>query len=75
VYTLTPYSDAIRLTSPIFRSALPFRASEPSLTLFPRDVTPNAHGLAETFVLFDDFDVDADVTRSRLQSCVNRIAR
>jgi YVTN family beta-propeller protein len=32
------------------------------LTLFPRDITPNAHSLAETFVLFDNFYVDADVS-------------
>src|SRR5207302_1254912 len=33
-----------------------------NLTLFKRDVTPNAHMLAEGFVLFDNFYVDADVS-------------
>ena len=32
------------------------------LTLFPADVTPNAHALARNFVLFDNFYVDADVS-------------
>jgi YVTN family beta-propeller protein len=35
---------------------------DPKLTLFPADVTPNAHALAKSFVLFDNFYVDADVT-------------
>jgi len=35
---------------------------EPSLTLFGRDITPNAHRLAQQFVLFDNFYVDADVS-------------
>src|SRR4029078_13656709 len=35
---------------------------DPSLTLFGRDVTPNAHGLSQSFVLFDNFYVDADVS-------------
>jgi DNA-binding beta-propeller fold protein YncE len=35
---------------------------DPSLTLFKRDVTPNAHALVENFVLFDNFYVDADVS-------------
>ncbi len=35
---------------------------EPSLTLFGRDVTPNHHKLAEEFVLFDNFYVNADVS-------------
>lgn len=35
---------------------------DPKLTLFGRDVTPNAHALAQTFVLFDNFYVDADVS-------------
>jgi YVTN family beta-propeller protein len=33
-----------------------------ALTLFGRDVTPNAHAIAETFALFDNFYVDADVS-------------
>jgi YVTN family beta-propeller protein len=35
---------------------------DPKLTLFPADVTPNAHALAQNFVLFDNFYVDADVS-------------
>ena len=35
---------------------------DPKLTLFGRDVTPNAHALAQSFVLFDNFYVDADVS-------------
>ncbi len=35
---------------------------DPGLTLFGRDVTPNAHALAQQFVLFDNFYVDADVS-------------
>jgi YVTN family beta-propeller protein len=34
----------------------------PQLTLFGRDVTPNAHAIAENFVLMDNFYVDADVS-------------
>jgi hypothetical protein len=35
---------------------------EAALTLFPREVTPNHHKLAEEFVLFDNFYVNADVS-------------
>jgi DNA-binding beta-propeller fold protein YncE len=35
---------------------------DPTLTLFGRDVTPNAHALAQSFVVFDNFYVDADVS-------------
>jgi DNA-binding beta-propeller fold protein YncE len=35
---------------------------DPTLTLFGKDVTPNAHALAQSFVLFDNFYVDADVS-------------
>ena len=35
---------------------------DPRLTGFGRDVTPNAHSVAENFVLFDNFYVDADVS-------------
>jgi YVTN family beta-propeller protein len=35
---------------------------DPALTLFGQAVTPNAHSLAETFVLLDNFYVDADVS-------------
>jgi DNA-binding beta-propeller fold protein YncE len=34
----------------------------PQMTLFGGDITPNAHALAQTFVLFDNFYVDADVS-------------
>jgi len=93
-YSLTPYSDAIRLTpanipvgSPIPRSVgasspikhvfyiikenrtydqilgdAPHGNGDPTLALFGNDVTPNAHALAQNFVLFDNFYVDADVS-------------
>jgi len=35
---------------------------DPRLTIFGRDITPNAHALAQNFVLFDNFYVDADVS-------------
>ena len=35
---------------------------DPTLTLFGKDITPNAHALAQNFVLFDNFYVDADVS-------------
>jgi len=35
---------------------------DPKLTLFGNDVTPNAHAIAQSFVLFDNFYVDADVS-------------
>jgi len=35
---------------------------DPRLALFPGDVTPNAHAIAQQFVLFDNFYVDADVS-------------
>ena len=35
---------------------------DPSLTLFGRDIAPNHHKLAEEFVLFDNFYVNADVS-------------
>jgi YVTN family beta-propeller protein len=35
---------------------------DPSLCLFPEDVTPNHHALAREFVLFDNFYVDAEVS-------------
>jgi DNA-binding beta-propeller fold protein YncE len=94
VTTLTPYSDAIRLTpanAPI-GSAIPAKVGSASpikhvfyiirenrtydqilgdvaqgngsaqMTLFGSDITPNAHALSQTFVLFDNFYVDADVS-------------
>lgn len=33
-----------------------------SLCLFPRDITPNSHRLAEQFALFDNFYVDAEIS-------------
>ncbi len=41
---------------------LPQGEGDSTLCLFPRSVTPNAHKLAETFVLFDNFYVDAEVS-------------
>jgi DNA-binding beta-propeller fold protein YncE len=41
---------------------LPQGNGDPTLTLFGGDVTPNAHALAQNFVLFDNFYVDADVS-------------
>jgi len=41
---------------------LPQGEGDPNLTLFGQDVTPNHHALAETFVLFDNFYVDAEVS-------------
>jgi YVTN family beta-propeller protein len=35
---------------------------DPKLALFGRDTTPNAHALAQNFVVFDNFYVDADVS-------------
>jgi DNA-binding beta-propeller fold protein YncE len=35
---------------------------DPKLALFGRDITPNAHTLAQNFVVFDNFYVDADVS-------------
>ncbi len=41
---------------------LPQGDGDPSLVLFGRDVTPNHHALAETFVLFDRCYADAEVS-------------
>ncbi len=41
---------------------LPQGNGDPSLTIFGRDVTPNAHALAEEFVLLDNFYCDAEVS-------------
>ncbi len=35
---------------------------EPRMCLFGPDVTPNAHAITQSFVLFDNFYVDADVS-------------
>ncbi len=41
---------------------IPQGNGDPSLTLFPREVTPNHHALAEEFVLLDNFYVDGTVS-------------
>ncbi|MCM3877763.1 MAG: hypothetical protein NEA02_15260, partial [Thermoanaerobaculia bacterium] len=41
---------------------LPQGNGDPSLVIFGRDVTPNAHALAEEFVLFDNLYCDAEVS-------------
>ena len=41
---------------------LPGTNGDPKLTLFGQDTTPNAHALAQNFVAFDNFYVDADVS-------------
>ncbi len=35
---------------------------DPSITIFGKDVTPNAHALVDEFVLLDDFYCDAEVS-------------
>lgn len=35
---------------------------DPKLAIFGKDITPNAHALAQNFVVFDNFYVDADVS-------------
>jgi YVTN family beta-propeller protein len=41
---------------------LPEGNGDPALVIFGRDVTPNAHALAEEFVLLDNFYCDAEVS-------------
>jgi DNA-binding beta-propeller fold protein YncE len=41
---------------------LPQGNGDASLCLFPRDVTPNAHAIAEDFVLLDNFYVESEVS-------------
>jgi hypothetical protein len=41
---------------------IPKGNGDPTLTIFGEDVTPNAHALANEFVLFDNFYVDAEVS-------------
>ncbi len=41
---------------------LPQGNGDPSLCLFPRNVTPNHHALAEQFVLLDNFYVESEVS-------------
>ncbi|MEI8282444.1 MAG: alkaline phosphatase family protein, partial [Armatimonadota bacterium] len=47
---------------------------DPSLTLFPRDVTPNQHALAERFVLLDNFYVCAEVSQDGWQWSLSGMA-
>ena len=42
---------------------LPRGNGDPSQTLFPREVTPNQHALAERFGIFDNFYVCAEVSQ------------
>jgi YVTN family beta-propeller protein len=46
---------------------LPQGHGDPSLTLFPRAVSPNQHALAERFVLLDNFYVCAEVSQDGWQ--------
>ncbi|HWW86786.1 MAG TPA: alkaline phosphatase family protein [Vicinamibacterales bacterium] len=94
VMSLSPYSDAIKLSPINAPDASPIPAAvggsspikhvfyvirenrtydqvlgdvsagngDPTLTLFGKGVTPNAHSLSAKFVLFDNFYVDADVS-------------
>ena len=41
---------------------MPKGNGDPNLCLFGADVTPNAHALANQFVLFDNFYVDSEVS-------------
>ncbi len=41
---------------------IPKGNGDPTLTLFPREVTPNQHALAERFVLLDNFYVCAEMS-------------
>ncbi len=41
---------------------LPRGNGDPNLTLFGQEVTPNAHAIAQEFVQFDNFYVDAEVS-------------
>jgi hypothetical protein len=94
VYSLTPYTDALRLrpagvpigspvpqtvgdSSPIKHVFYVIRENrtydqvlgdlvqgngDQRLAIFGKDITPNAHALAQNFVTFDNFYVDADVS-------------
>lgn len=42
---------------------LPQGNGDPSICLFPREVTPNLHALAERFVLLDNFHVCSEVSQ------------
>jgi DNA-binding beta-propeller fold protein YncE len=94
VYSVTPYSDATRLSPPnvplgspiprVVGAVSPIKYvfyvirenrtydqvlgdlaqgnGEPRFALFGKDITPNAHAIAQSFVLFDNFYVDAEVS-------------
>ena len=47
---------------------------DPSLTLFPRKVSPNQHALAERFALLDNFYVCAEVSQDGWQWSVSGMA-
>lgn len=47
---------------------------DPGLTLFPREVTPNQHALAERFVLLDNFYVCAEVSQDGWQWSLSGMA-
>lgn len=53
---------------------LPQGQGDPSLTLFPRAVTPNQHALAERFVLLDNFYVCAEVSQDGWQWSLSGMA-
>jgi YVTN family beta-propeller protein len=53
---------------------LPTGHGDPSLTLFPRAVSPNQHALAERFVLFDNFYVCAEVSQDGWQWSISGMA-
>jgi YVTN family beta-propeller protein len=53
---------------------LPQGEGDSSLTLFGREVTPNHHALAETYVLFDNLYVDAEVSADGHEWSVAAIA-
>ena len=53
---------------------LPQGNGDSTLTLFPRFVSPNHHALAETFTLFDNFYVDAEVSANGHEWTMGAIA-
>ena len=53
---------------------LPKGHGDPSLTLFPRAVTPNQHALAERFVLLDNFYCCAEVSQDGWQWSISGMA-
>lgn len=53
---------------------LPQGNGDPSICLFPREVTPNQHALAERFVLLDNFYVCAEVSQDGWQWSISGMA-